>query len=239
MIQYPPGFEDDDRPAVGLHSTTDAPAARARSGPADKRAPPGSQTQSREPSSGTGTTHTACRRTSASASTAGSLFVTKGSRCGCSTTPPPRAYIAERYGPREVAAFERCRHPAMRSDYLRMCFVLAEGGLYVDADDVLLGDGWSDVFRDGTLKVQPLCYDVICRRHGGGGGTPASRPADGGSHLLRQQQPDRRPRRAPGPAAGAGSRDRHAPGRRSGTGDPVDDRPGTSRRPWPRTRTRR
>jgi mannosyltransferase OCH1-like enzyme len=70
------------------------------------------------------------------------------------------AYIAERYGPREVAAFARCRHPAMRSDYLRMCFVLAEGGLYVDADDVLLGAGWKDVFRDGTLKVQPLCYDV-------------------------------------------------------------------------------
>ena len=48
----------------------------------------------------------------------------------------------------------------MRSDYLRMCFVLAEGGLYVDADDVLLGDGWRAVFRGGTLKVQPLCYDI-------------------------------------------------------------------------------
>ena len=71
-----------------------------------------------------------------------------------------RAYIAERYGPREVAAFERCRHPAMRSDYLRMGFVLAEGGLYVDADDVLVGDGWNEVFRNGMLKVQPLCYDV-------------------------------------------------------------------------------
>jgi hypothetical protein len=71
------------------------------------------------------------------------------------------AYIAERYGPRELAAFARCRHPAMRSDYLRMCFVLAEGGLYVDADDVLLGGGWKDVFRDGRLKVQPLCYDLI------------------------------------------------------------------------------
>lgn len=70
------------------------------------------------------------------------------------------AYVAERYSLREVHAFARCRHPAMRSDYLRMCFVLAEGGLYVDADDVLLGDGWKDVFSDGTLKVQPLCYDV-------------------------------------------------------------------------------
>ena len=74
------------------------------------------------------------------------------------------AYIAERYGSRELAAFAHCRHPAMRSDYLRMCFVLAEGGLYVDADDVLLNSGWQDVFRDGTLKIQPLCYDVSAER---------------------------------------------------------------------------
>lgn len=72
-------------------------------------------------------------------------------------------YIAERYGSREVAAFARCRHPAMRSDYLRLCFVLAEGGLYVDADDVLLGGVWETVFGDGTLKVQPLCYDLTTR----------------------------------------------------------------------------
>jgi mannosyltransferase OCH1-like enzyme len=69
-------------------------------------------------------------------------------------------YIAERYSAREREAFARCRHPAMRSDYLRMCFVLAEGGLYVDADDVLLGDGWKNILRDGRLKVQPLCYDI-------------------------------------------------------------------------------
>lgn len=70
------------------------------------------------------------------------------------------SYIAEAYGNRESQAFARCGHPAMRSDYLRMCFVLAEGGLYVDADDVLLGDGWKTLFRDGRLKVQPLCYDI-------------------------------------------------------------------------------
>ena len=70
------------------------------------------------------------------------------------------AYIAAKYGARECEAFAHCRHPAMRSDYLRMCFVLAEGGLYVDADDVLLGDGWKSIFRNGGLKVQPLCYDI-------------------------------------------------------------------------------
>jgi mannosyltransferase OCH1-like enzyme len=70
------------------------------------------------------------------------------------------AYIAEKYTAREREAFARCRHPAMRSDYLRICFVLAEGGLYVDADDVLLGDDWKNTFRDSALKVQPLCYDI-------------------------------------------------------------------------------
>lgn len=70
------------------------------------------------------------------------------------------AYIASRFGARECAAFGRCRHPAMRSDYFRMCFILAEGGFYVDADDVLLGEGWRSIFRDGKLKLQPLCYDI-------------------------------------------------------------------------------
>jgi hypothetical protein len=70
------------------------------------------------------------------------------------------SYIAKRYGRRETLAFERCRHPAMRSDYLRLCFVLAEGGLYVDADDVRLGDSWKKLFSGEVLKLQPLCYDV-------------------------------------------------------------------------------
>jgi hypothetical protein len=70
------------------------------------------------------------------------------------------AYIAGGYGERELQAFARCGHPAMRSDYLRMCFVLAEGGLYVDADDVLIGEDWRRIFRDGRLKVRPLCYDI-------------------------------------------------------------------------------
>jgi mannosyltransferase OCH1-like enzyme len=71
-----------------------------------------------------------------------------------------KAYIAKKYGSKESEAFSKCRHPAMRSDYLRMCFILAEGGFYVDTDDVLLGDGWQYVFRDSKLKLQPLCYDI-------------------------------------------------------------------------------
>lgn len=69
-------------------------------------------------------------------------------------------YIAENFGQRERKAFARCRHPAMRSDYFRMCFILAEGGFYVDADDALLGSGWRRLFQDGAMKIQPLCYDI-------------------------------------------------------------------------------
>ncbi|MCW5870169.1 MAG: hypothetical protein KIS61_23135 [Candidatus Eremiobacteraeota bacterium] len=79
------------------------------------------------------------------------------------------AYIAETYGEQGRKAFARCAHPAMRCDYLRMCFLLAEGGLYVDADDVLIGEGWRSIFGDGRLKVQPLCYDL-----GTGGMMPAA-----------------------------------------------------------------
>lgn len=69
-------------------------------------------------------------------------------------------YIAVNYGPRERAAFARCAHPAMRSDYLRLCFIVAEGGLYVDVDDVLIGDNLLRSFDNNLLKVQPLCYDI-------------------------------------------------------------------------------
>lgn len=70
------------------------------------------------------------------------------------------AYISDTFGQRELKAFLRCRHPAMRSDYLRLCFIVAEGGLYVDADDVLSGDDWVLLFESEGLKLQPLCYDI-------------------------------------------------------------------------------
>lgn len=69
-------------------------------------------------------------------------------------------FVADRFGAREREAFSRCQHPAMRSDYFRLCYVLAEGGLYVDADDVLTGDGWKQLFVDATLKVHALAFDL-------------------------------------------------------------------------------
>lgn len=73
------------------------------------------------------------------------------------------AYIRDTFGQRELKAFSRCRHPAMRSDFLRLCFMVAEGGLYVDADDVLSGDDWILLFESDGLKLQPLCYDITSR----------------------------------------------------------------------------
>lgn len=84
----------------------------------------------------------------------------EGFECSLFNDESAQTYIAERFGAEECKAFSLCHHPAMRCDYLRMCVLLAEGGFYVDADDVLLGDSWRYLFHDGALKVQPLCYDI-------------------------------------------------------------------------------
>src|SRR5207302_5383153 len=69
--------------------------------------------------------------------------------------------IASSLGSGFADAFTRCPHPAMRSDYFRLCYIFRYGGLYVDADDAYMGVGLRSCFDDGGLKVQPLCYDVL------------------------------------------------------------------------------
>ena len=49
----------------------------------------------------------------------------------------------------------------MRCDYFRLCFILLNGGFYVDADENYSGKKLDEYFIDGRLKVQPLCYDTI------------------------------------------------------------------------------
>lgn len=159
---YPPGFEEDDR--LRSDFIRDLTLRQLR---ADHRAPRGERIKATTPTPRTLVRYwhdqsdvpadvLACLESWNALLDRGFAFRMFGDASAAS-------YIAERYGQREVAAFERCRHPAMRSDYLRLCFVLAEGGLYVDADDVLLGGGWEAVLLDGTLKVQPLCYDVTAQ----------------------------------------------------------------------------
>ncbi len=71
-----------------------------------------------------------------------------------------RTFIASRLGPRHERAYRACYHPAMQSDYFRLCYILLEGGCYIDADDVHNGPGIERLFDDGRLKIQPLCYDI-------------------------------------------------------------------------------
>lgn len=74
-----------------------------------------------------------------------------------------RTFISGSLGARHMRAFERCYHPAMQADYFRLCYVLVEGGFYVDADDVCLSTDIAWLVEDGRLKLQPLCYDISTR----------------------------------------------------------------------------
>ncbi|WP_173195971.1 glycosyltransferase family 32 protein [Geobacter sp. SVR] len=69
-------------------------------------------------------------------------------------------FIHRKLGPRYKNAYDKCYHPAMQSDFFRLCYILVEGGCYVDADDVYHGHAIQHLFNDGRLKIQPLCYDM-------------------------------------------------------------------------------
>lgn len=83
-----------------------------------------------------------------------SLFDSKGAM----------AFIASHLGPRHENAYRKCYHPAMQSDYFRLCYIHVEGGCYIDADDAHNGPSVERLFDDGRLKIQPLCYDVATDR---------------------------------------------------------------------------
>lgn len=75
-----------------------------------------------------------------------------------------REFIRRRLGPRHKQAYDKCYHPAMQSDYFRLCYIFVEGGCYIDADDVYDGSQIQHLFSDGRLKIQPLCYDMATNR---------------------------------------------------------------------------
>ena len=47
-----------------------------------------------------------------------------------------RDFIRQRLGARYEKAYDKCYHPAMQSDYFRLCYIFVESGCYVDTDDV-------------------------------------------------------------------------------------------------------
>ncbi len=69
-------------------------------------------------------------------------------------------FIRENFGAIYVEAFTKCPHPAMRSDYFRLCYIALNGGVYVDADDAYTGVSLQDSIMGGELILQSLCYDV-------------------------------------------------------------------------------
>ncbi|MTH80229.1 tetratricopeptide repeat protein [Paracoccus aestuariivivens] len=50
------------------------------------------------------------------------------------------AFLAERFDMLHVRAFRLANGPSEECDFLRLCLLLADGGIYADADDLLLGD---------------------------------------------------------------------------------------------------
>src|ERR1051325_132784 len=60
-----------------------------------------------------------------------------------------KAFIGDSFDSRHERAFEHCCHPAMQADYFRLCYLLVEGGFYVDADDVCIGTQIDWLFHDG------------------------------------------------------------------------------------------
>jgi len=69
-------------------------------------------------------------------------------------------FIERKLGLRHKYAYDNCYHPAMQSDYFRLCYIYVEGGCYIDADDEYTGAKIHHLFDDNLLKIQPLCYNA-------------------------------------------------------------------------------
>jgi mannosyltransferase OCH1-like enzyme len=71
-----------------------------------------------------------------------------------------KKFINDNFSDEFAKAFGKCIHPAMRSDYFRLCYLYKNGGLYVDVDDKFNYVSLSFLFENNKLKLSPLCYDL-------------------------------------------------------------------------------
>ncbi len=80
-------------------------------------------------------------------------------------------YLAERFGKQVVRAFSLANHPTEESDFLRLCVLWDEGGIYADADDMVVGDLDALLARGGGAilfqeQFGAIANNVICARPG-------------------------------------------------------------------------
>ena len=75
-------------------------------------------------------------------------------------------FIARDYGPKAAAAFTALWHPAAQSDLFRLYYLLARGGLYVDADSLpgpaiapFMAQGGGEVWASAMTRV-PKCVTI-------------------------------------------------------------------------------
>lgn len=54
-------------------------------------------------------------------------------------TETAAAFITQHFDVRTLAAFRKCKVPAMQADFFRYCALYVEGGVWVDADTASLG----------------------------------------------------------------------------------------------------
>jgi hypothetical protein len=68
-----------------------------------------------------------------------------------------REYISRNFAVEYVLAFDNCWHPAMQSDFFRLCYLYVNGGCYVDADEMPIGPLPAVSLQSGPiLYVRPF-----------------------------------------------------------------------------------
>jgi mannosyltransferase OCH1-like enzyme len=82
-----------------------------------------------------------------------------------------RNFIMQRYSRSFVDAYDTCWHPAMKSDFFRLAYLYAHGGLYIDADERRLRDIPNVNFSGGSLLV---VFPLMRERNSNGNFAPVT-----------------------------------------------------------------